>query len=182
MRVSKYCEVTSKSLIDFEEIKFILANNNVNLVKAHQLNGKVYLKDTVSVLNSNYKTIIDNSLTMYVINGKKYLCYITEDGYYKNTTSIEIVDENECIEFLNHIGFNEQFSLDADYYVYSDGVNMLNIINLINIGLYISVRKENATFEEVKEILESFNIPHIEEVLDESIEKLVVNKLRRQMK
>ena len=59
MRVSKYCEVTSKSLIDFEEIKFILANNNVNLVKAHQLNGKVYLKDTVSVLNSNYKTIID---------------------------------------------------------------------------------------------------------------------------
>ena len=57
-----------------------------------------------------------------------------------------------------------------------------NIINLINIGLYISVRKENATFEEVKEILESFNIPHIEEVLDESIEKLVVNKLRRQMK
>ena len=46
----------------------------------------------------------------------------------------------------------------------------------------IVVTKENANEEELKEILSSFDIPYDEEVCDESMERLFVNKLRRQMK
>ena len=180
--MEKYCEIISKSLIDFEEIKMILANNNVMLISGNQINDRVFLKNGVSLSNSNYKTIIDNSIVISSVNDKKYLLYTTGDSYNKQSSRIEIVNEKDCEEFLNHIGFKETFEVDADCYTYSDGNNSLNIINLINIGLYVNVRKENATVDELREILSSFNIPYDEEVVDESIEKLCVNKLRRQMK
>lgn len=180
--MGKYCEIISRSLIDFEEIKMILANNNVMLVSGSQINDRVFLKNGVSILNANYKTIVDNSIVISSVNDKKYLLYTTGDSYNKESSKIEIVNETDCEEFLNHIGFKEQFQVDADSYTYSDGINNLIITNLINIGLYVSVRKENATVEELKDILSSFNIPYDEEVVDESIEKLCVNKLRRQMK
>ena len=72
--------------------------------------------------------------------------------------------------------------VDSDRYIYSDGNNYLYVTNLANIGLYVGVRKENANEEELKEILSSFDIPYDEEVCDESMERLFVNKLRRQMK
>lgn len=180
--MSKYCELTSKSLIDFEEIKMILANNNVELISGHQINDRVFLKTGVSLFNSNYKTIIDNSVVLSSVNDKKYLFYTTGESYNKESTKIEIIDESECEAFLNHIGFEEKFQVDADYYIYSDGSDNLIIINLANIGLYVSVQKENASLDELKSILSSFNVPFDEECCEESVIKLCVNKLRRQAK
>ena len=42
--MKKYCELISKSLIDFEEIKMILANNNVLLLSGYQAKERVFLK------------------------------------------------------------------------------------------------------------------------------------------
>lgn len=180
--MKKYCELISKSLIDFEEIKMILANNNVLLLSGYQAKERVFLKNGISLLNANYKTIIDNSLTISEVDDKKFLFYTTGEKYNKESSKIEIVNESECEEFLNHIGYKEQFVVDSDRYIYSDGNNYLYVTNLANIGLYVGVRKENANEEELKEILSSFDIPYDEEVCDESMERLFVNKLRRQMK
>ena len=47
--MGKYCEIISRSLIDFEEIKMILANNNVMLVSGSQINDRVFLKNAPKV-------------------------------------------------------------------------------------------------------------------------------------
>jgi len=180
--MGKYCEITSKSLIDFEEIKFILANNNIDLVSSNEIQEKIFLKNEISFINANYQTIMDNSLILSKIDDKSYLSYTSGNDIEKETTRIEINDEDACERFLNHIGYKQEGVLELDLYVYSDGKNELNIINLINIGLYVSVKKDNSNVGELKEILNSFNIPYDEEVYNESIERLFINKLRRQMR
>ena len=180
--MSKYCRLTSKSLIDFEEIKFILANRNVDLISSNQIKERAFLKNDISYINANYKTIVNNLLKISDINGKKYLIHETGYDCDKETTSIEINNEEDCEALLNHIGYSEQYVFDADHYVYSDGINQLEVLNLINIGLYLSVKKEGSNEKELKEILSSFNIPYDEEECNESIEKIFINKLRRQMK
>jgi adenylate cyclase class IV len=180
--MEKYCEITSKSLIDFEEIKFILANNNIDLVSSNQIQEKIFLKNDVSFANANYQTIMDNSLKLSKINDKRYLSYTSGNDIEKKTTRIEINEEDACERFLNHIGYKEVCLLELDMYVYSDGKYELNIINLINIGLYLNVKKSDSNVDELKGILNSFNIPYDEDVCNQSIEKLFINKLRRQMR
>jgi adenylate cyclase class IV len=180
--MSKYCRLTSKSLIDFEEIKFILANSNIELISSNQIKERAFLKNDISFVNANYKTIVNNLLKISDINGKKYLIHETGSDYDKEATSIEINSESDCVALLNHIGYSEQYVFDADHYVYSDGTNQLEVLNLINIGLYLSVKKEDSNEKELKEILSSFHIPYDEDECNESIEKIFINKLRRQMK
>lgn len=174
-----YNEIISKSLIDFEELKFVLANNNVNLVNSKQIKETYFLNNNISFKTANYKKILENSYVLLDINEKLYLAYQSYDQNTKSTSSIEINNREDCIEFLNHAGFNEILTIEKNVYDYNNGENNLSVINLINVGLYLSVKKENSSVNELKQILDSFNIPYKNDMCDESIEKVVINKVRR---
>lgn len=177
-----YNEIICRSLIDFEEIKFVLANNNIELVNSNQVKERYFLKNDISFKNASYKKILENSFILSDINDKKYLSYKSFNEYTKSISKIEVVNEDECIDFLTHIGYKEAFVLEKNVYQYSDTIHTLNIINLINIGLYLSVAKEDASSDELKEILSSFNIPYDDQDLNVSIEKLVMSKDRRYLR
>ena len=59
-------------------------------------------------------------------------------------------------------------------YVYGNSKCQMNVVNLIGIGLYLSVQKENASEEELKEILSSFGIPYKENKCDINFERLSI--------
>lgn len=174
-----YNEIVSRSLIDFEEIKFVLANNNIKLVNSNQVRERYFLKENISFKNASFKKIFENSFILSDIDDKKYLSYRTYTDYTKSNSKMEINDEKECVDFLDHIGYKEVYLLEKNVYEYSDGANILQIINVINMGIYVSVQKENATIEELKEILESFNIPFDHDDCNVSIERLIISKDRR---
>lgn len=180
--MEKYNEIISKSLIDFEEIKLVFANNNIKLVNSYQVKERYFLKQSISFKTANYKKILENSYIFSEVNEKKYLCYKSKSNEQKEISKIEIVNEEDCIDFLNHIGLKETFSIEKNIYSYTDGLNEFSIINLINLGLYVSAKKENATVDELKGILSSFHIPYNESECDESIEKVVISKARRYLK
>lgn len=177
-----YNEIITKSLIDFEEIKLILANNNVELVKSEQIKERYFLKKEISFKTASYKTILDNSYVLLEKDEKVYLNYKTYNELEKCSSSIEIVDENECIDFLNHIGFKETFNIEKNVYLFSNENNQFSVINLINTGIYLSAEKENASKEELMDILNSFKLPYKEDECNESIEKLVISKVRRYLR
>ena len=177
-----YTEIISKSLIDFEEMKFVLANNNIKLVKSEQVKERYFLKNDISFKSASYKKILENTYILEEIEDKKSLVYKTYGDYQKAVSKIEHVNEEDTIDFLNHIGFKETFAIEKNIYDFSDGINEFSVINLINTGLYLSVKKENTTIEELKEILSSFKIPYNEAECNESIEKLVISKVRRYSK
>ena len=177
--MNTYNEIVSKSLIDFEEIKFILANNNIKLVDSNQVKERYFLKGDISFKNASFKKIFENSFILSDIDDKKYLSYRTYTDYTKSNSKMEITNESECIDFLSHIGYKEVYLLEKNVYVYSNGINTLQIINIINMGLYLSVQKENASLDELKEILESFNIPFDHDDCNISIERLIISKDRR---
>jgi adenylate cyclase class IV len=180
--MEKYNEIISKSLIDFEEIKFILANNNVELVKSYEIKERYFLNKSIKFKSATFERIMKNSYILTSENDDLYLSYKSKEDNSKLISKLKIVDSDSCIEFLNHVGFKETFGIEKNVYVYSDGINKINIINLINIGLYLNVKKEEASINELKDILSSFAIPYNEDNIDESIEKLVINKVRRYLK
>lgn len=177
-----YSEIISKSLIDFEEIKFILANNNIELVRSEQVKERYFLSNDITFKSASYKKILENIYILEEIENKMSLVYKTYSDYHESISKIEIVSEEDCIDFLNHIGFKEIFTIEKNIYDFSDGVNEFSVINLINTGLYLSVKKENATIDELKQILDSFKIPYKEDECNESIEKIMISKIRRYLK
>ena len=177
-----YSEIISKSLIDFEEIKFILANNNIELVKSEQVKERYFLNKDITFKSASYKKILENVYILEEIEEKKSLVYKTYDDYHKSVSKIEIINEKDCVDFLNHIGFNEAFTIEKNVYDFSNGVNEFSVINLINSGLYLNVQKEDATLEELKQILDSFKVPYKEDECNESLEKLMISKVRRYLK
>ena len=177
-----YNEIITKSLIDFEEIKLIFANNNIELVKSEQIKERFFLKKDISFKTASYKKILDNSYILLEKNERPYLNYKSHNGLEKCSSTIEIIDENECIDFLNHIGFKEVFNIEKNVYLFSDGINECSVIHLINTGIYLSTKKENATKEELKNILDAFKLPYKEDECDESIEKIVISKIRRYLR
>lgn len=180
--MDRYNQIITKSLIDFEEIKFILANNNIKLVNSYEIKERYFLKNCVNFKTASYDKILQNSYVLAGVNQKLYLSYTSVLESEKTTTKIEISNEKECVEFLNHIGLKESFTIEKNVYVYSGGENQFSIINLIGIGLYLSVVKENTKIDHLKEILSTFNIPYDEENCNVSLEKLFINKLRRHIK
>ena len=177
-----YNEIITKSLIDFEEIKFVFANNNIDLARSEEVKERYFLKNNISFKTASYKTILDNCYILVENNDKRYLVYKSHDELKRSQSSIEILNEEDCIDFLNHIGFKEAFNIEKNIYVFSNGKYECNVINLINMGIYLSVQKENASLEELKELLDTFNLPYKEDECDESIEKLVISKVRRYLR
>ena len=176
-----YNEIISKSLIDFEEIKLVLANNNIELVESKQIKERYFLNGKVNFKTANYKKILKNSYILLSINDNEYICYKSYDDYEKRKSKIKIYDEEECIDLLNHAGYKEVFTIEKNVYTYSNGINELHVINLINIGVYVSVKKQGESLENLKDILSTFDIPYQEDECDESIEKLVIRKIRRHL-
>ncbi len=177
----KYNEIITKSLIDFEEIKFVLANNNIELVKSKQIKERYFLKDSISLKSSNYSSILENCYVLSNDNHKLSLSIKKKNDLEVTISRMEVVNEEETVDFLSHIGFNEAFYVEKNVYTYSDEINEIKIIDLMNVGTYVSVSKENSSLEELKSILASFNIPCNEEEYNESIEKTILSKVRRYM-
>lgn len=177
----KYNEIITKSLIDFEEIKFVLANNNIDLVKSEQIKERYFLKDSVSLKSSNYNSILDNCYVLSNANNKSYLSIKKKQNIEVSISRMEIVDEEETVDFLSYIGYKEAFNIEKNVYVYSNKENEMKIIDLMNVGTFISVRKDNSSLEELKDILSSFGLPFNEEECNESIEKIMLSKVRRHM-
>lgn len=177
----KYNEIITKSLIDFEEIKFVLANNNIDLVKSEQIKERYFLKDSVSLKSSNYNSILDNCYVLSNANNKLYLSIKKKQNIEVSISRMEIVDEEETVDFLSYIGYKEAFNIEKNVYVYSNKENEMKIIDLMNVGTFISVRKDNSSLEELKDILSSFGLPFNEEECNESIEKIMLSKVRRHM-
>lgn len=177
-----YNEIITKALIDFEEIKFVFANNNIKLVRSEEIKERYFLKKDISFKTASYKTILDNCYILVEKNDKNYLVYKNHDELQKCKSSIEITNKNDCIDFLNHIGFKETFNIEKNVYVFSNGENECEVINLINMGIYLSVGKENASLNDLKNILNTFKLPYKEDECNESIEKLVISKVRRYLR
>ena len=180
--MEKYNEIIRASLIDFEEIKFILANNNIELISSNEIKENYYLKNGISLKNANYNTLIDKSYILANINDKLYLINKEEDGISKSFTKLEIVNENECVEFLNHAGFKEAFTIEKNIYTYRNNDKYMDVINLIGIGIFLGVRRVDSSEDELITILDSFNLPYNDKENNIVIEKLVLNKLRRYIK
>lgn len=179
--MEKYNEIVTKSLIDFEEIKYVLANNNIKLVNSDEIKESYYLHKNVSLRNANYKKILENCYRLINVRGKIYLVYKSREDSKTIETKIEIINEEECIEFLNHTGYYESFTIEKDVYEYSDGRHNMSVINLLNIGNFLRISQDEASIEELKEILKEFRIPFNEAECEESLEKLVISKNRRYM-
>ena len=122
---------------------------------------------------------MSNSYTIVESGSKKYLSYKTKKGSEVNISQMEILNERDCMDFLSHIGFQETFNIEKNLYEYSDGKNFLSIINMMNIGTFMNIKKENSTKEQLCKILSSFNIPYNENECNEAIEKVVISKIRR---
>ena len=179
--MEKYNEIIKPALIDFEEIKFILANNNINLITSKEIREKYYLKNDISLKTAKYQTIIDNSYILINVNEtKSYLSYKKQYGNEKEVSLISIEEEKECIDFLNHAGYKEAFTIEKNVYEYENDSNKLEIVNLIGIGLYLSMKSNDESVEKLNEIMTTFNIPY-DESEDVVFEKLVINKVRRYM-
>lgn len=180
--MKQYNEIISASLIDFEEIKLVLANNNIELISSSEIKERYFLSKDVSFKNANYRKIIEKNYVVVRIDDKLYLSHRSKLGYQKTVSNIEVINENDCIDFLNHIGFEEAFEIEMNVYEYGDSYKRLRVINLIGIGLFLSVRKEDASEEELKNILSSFKIPYNEDDCDVGFERLAISKARRYMK
>jgi len=180
--MERYNEIISESLIDFEEIKFILANNNIELTSSLEIKQRYFLKKDVSFKKANISKIIENSYILENIEHKLYLSYKTIDKNHIIKSKIEIIDEDMCIEFLNHAGFEKAFTIEKNVYVYQNAKSKISVVNLIGIGLYLNVRKENASEEELKLILSSFGLPYKENKCDVNFERLAINKARRYLR
>lgn len=179
----KICnEIITKSFIDFEEIKFILANNNIELIKSYELKESYFLNEKINFKTADINKIIENSYILSEANKELHLLYVSKKDIEKKVSKIRILDKNECVEFLNHTGFQEKFCIEKNVYVYIKNENMLSIINLIGIGFFIKLEKPGASIEELKAILNEFYIPYDEENCNISIEKKFIDKIRRKTK
>ena len=95
--MEKYSEIIRSSLVDFEEIKLILANNNIDLVSSKEIRERYYLKNGISFKSASYQKIIENSYILANVNDKVYLAYKKEIGNDKEIAYLSIANESACL-------------------------------------------------------------------------------------
>ena len=73
----------------------------------------------------------------------------------------------------------EKLQVPSNIYYYSDGINMVKVIDLIGNGVYLSITKPNTDKDTLVSILKSFNIAFDEKKCDDNLESITINKIRR---
>ena len=177
--MEEYNEIVTKSLIDFEEIKLILANNNIDLVKSYHIAEEYYLNSEVSLKSATFQRILDNSYIIISDGNKQYLSYKSKQGLNVRISKMVISDIKDCTNLLLHKGYIESFNIEKNVYEYSNGNDTIYVIDILNLATFFCIKKKDASLLELKEILSSFNMPFNEDKCNEEIEKVVIAKLRR---
>ena len=65
--------------------------------------------------------------------------------------------------------------MEENVYEYSNGEHTISVVDLIGLGIYLRIKKENANEEDLKNILSLFSIPYNEKDMHVNFEKLVIN-------